>query len=145
MVRLWSLTIVVMCPRLSKIMEAYPSVWMRCNDHQFTAWFYLPSLRSLAIWLPTLQDVLVRELERNLGQLHTSAIARSMIGEEQTSRLLSRSHRHSETPPGSVSLMGRESRPRKQTWDSPDRQSSQQYRHRPIDLPGILPTVTCRR
>ena len=53
------------------------------NGGRFTAWFYLPSLLSLVIWLPTRRMCLCRSGKRktNLKQLQTLAIARVTIGE----------------------------------------------------------------
>lgn len=66
-----------------------------CDPDQFIAWLYLPSLRSLEIWLRSLKGLDTSLLGRqgdeawNLGNLHSLVLARSTIGEEPVRKLLS--------------------------------------------------------
>ena len=66
-------------------MDGYPL----CDPNQFMAWFHLPSIRSLSIWLRSCQDVITSQQQANLRNLHTLIIARSTIQEEEVPCLLS--------------------------------------------------------
>lgn len=61
-----------------------------CDPNQFMAWFHLPSIQSISIWLRSFQDVITGENQGNLSQLHTLVIARATIKEEHVPSLLSR-------------------------------------------------------
>lgn len=65
--------------------EGYPS----CNPDQFVAWFYLPSLHSLAIWLRTKEGLERPGRRANLAQLRNLVLARATIHEDQVPGLLS--------------------------------------------------------
>lgn len=69
---------------LSKMddVDGYPDF----NPDQFMAWFYLPSVKSLAIWLQSLKDV--KEEQPNLHQLHALVIARATVTESEIFTLL---------------------------------------------------------
>jgi len=69
--------------------EALTARYLPCNEDQSIARFYVQSLRSLTIWPPIRQIVLVSEGKANSEQLQTLAVARATIGEERASRLLS--------------------------------------------------------
>lgn len=60
-----------------------------CDPNQFMAWFHLPSIRSLSIWLQRSQDVITSQQQANLRHVHTLIIARSTIQEEEVPCLLS--------------------------------------------------------
>ena len=61
-----------------------------CDPDQFMAWFYLPSIRSLAIWLRNANDVISNKGQQsNLNQLHTLLLPRTTIDEEEVPLLLS--------------------------------------------------------
>ncbi|PKY06973.1 hypothetical protein P168DRAFT_301990 [Aspergillus campestris IBT 28561] len=62
--------------------EGYPD----CEPEQFKAWFYLPSLKALAIWLRDARDI---GNKSNLHQLHTLILARATISEQDVPHLLS--------------------------------------------------------
>lgn len=53
------------------------------------AWFRLPSIRSLSIWLRSFQDIITSQQQANLRHVHTLIIARSTIQEEEVPSLLS--------------------------------------------------------
>ena len=55
--------------------QGYPD----CEPEQFKAWFYLPSLKALAIWLRDARDI---DNKSNLHQLHTLILARATISEQ---------------------------------------------------------------
>ena len=61
-----------------------------CDPDQFMAWFHLPSINALAIWLRSFKDVLTLDSERQIHNLHTLILARSTIEEEDVARLLSK-------------------------------------------------------
>ncbi|KAJ5594250.1 uncharacterized protein N7459_000458 [Penicillium hispanicum] len=61
----------------------------QCNPAQFPAWFYLPSLQSLAIWLRTKQDIELPERCPSLSRLRCLILARTTIREGQVPSLLS--------------------------------------------------------
>ncbi|PLN82876.1 hypothetical protein BDW42DRAFT_165842 [Aspergillus taichungensis] len=62
--------------------EGYPD----CEPEQFKAWFYLPALKALAIWLRDARDI---NTNSNIHQLHTLILARATISEADVPRLLS--------------------------------------------------------
>ena len=66
-------------------MDGYPV----CDPNQFMAWFRLPSIRSLSIWLRSSQDIITSQQQANLRHVHTLIIARSTIQEEEVPSLLS--------------------------------------------------------
>ncbi|THC87500.1 hypothetical protein EYZ11_013053 [Aspergillus tanneri] len=76
-------------PRESLSTVGIPKDYPACNPYQFGAWFHLPSLRSLAIWLKTQQEFLIPGVLSNITQLNTLIIARSTIQEDQVPSLLS--------------------------------------------------------
>ena len=61
-----------------------------CDPDQFMAWFHLPSINSLSIWLRSFKDVLTMDSERQIRNLHTLVLARSTIEEGDVARLLSK-------------------------------------------------------
>lgn len=64
--------------------DGYPP----CDPDQFMAWFHLPSVISLAIWLRSLKDVTGLEERSNLDQLKTLIIARATVKESDILALL---------------------------------------------------------
>lgn len=63
-----------------------------CEPDQFMAWFYLPSLKSLAIWLRDARDIgtsAIVDRKTNLSQLHTLILTRPTIRELDVLFLLS--------------------------------------------------------
>lgn len=63
-----------------------------CEPEQFMAWFYLPSLKSLAIWLRDARDIgtsAIVDRKTNLDLLHTLILTRSTIREQDVPFLLS--------------------------------------------------------
>ena len=66
--------------------DGYPS----CDPDQFMAWFHLPSVQSISIWLRSFQGVITqKEKQGNLNNVHTLVIARATIKEEDVPSLLS--------------------------------------------------------
>lgn len=66
--------------------DGYPP----CDPNQFMAWFHLPSIQSISIWLRSFQDVNTQGKQQgNLNNLHTLVIARATIKEEDVPSLLS--------------------------------------------------------
>ena len=61
-----------------------------CDPDQFMAWFHLPSINSLSIWLRSFKDVLTMDSERQIRNLHTLVLARSTIEEGDIACLLSK-------------------------------------------------------
>ena len=60
-----------------------------CNPDQFRSWFFLPSLRSLEIWLQSLDGVLDEFTSRQtLARLKRLVLTHVAAGEEQFGRLL---------------------------------------------------------
>lgn len=66
-------------------LDGYPP----CDPGQFMAWFHLPSIQSISIWLRTFEDVILNEDQGNLSNLHTLVIARATIKEQDVPSLLS--------------------------------------------------------
>lgn len=64
--------------------DGYPP----CDPDQFMAWFYLTSVKSLAIWLRSVKDVTDLEEQSNLNQLQTLIIARATVKESDILALL---------------------------------------------------------
>ena len=64
--------------------DGYPP----CDPDQFMAWFYLPSVKSLAIWLRSMKGVTDLEERSNLDQLKTLLIARASVKESDLLSLL---------------------------------------------------------
>lgn len=62
-----------------------------CNPDQFPAWFYLPSLRSLKIWLRTKQGIEIPEATKKpeLPRLQRLILARTTIPESEVPKILS--------------------------------------------------------
>lgn len=60
-----------------------------CDPNQFMAWFHLPSIQSISIWLRSFQDVITGEDQGNLSKLHMLVVARATIKEEDVPSLLS--------------------------------------------------------
>ncbi|KAJ5084251.1 hypothetical protein NUU61_008830 [Penicillium alfredii] len=72
----------------------YPEIYQdrgypQCNPEQFPAWFYLPSLRSLKIWLQTKQGVELPDRTPDLSRLQRLILARTTIQEAQVPKVLS--------------------------------------------------------
>ena len=65
-------------------LDGYPP----CDPNQFMAWFHLPSIESVSIWLRSFQDVITGEDQGNLSKLHTLVVARATIKEEDVPSLL---------------------------------------------------------
>lgn len=61
--------------------EGYPS----CDPSQFMAWFHLPSVVSISIWLRDFPDILVSQ---QLEQVHTLVLARSTLADQEVYDLL---------------------------------------------------------
>lgn len=64
-----------------------------CDSEQFMAWFYLPSIQSLSIWLRSTEGVLnvnPNGQQPKLHQLHTLLLPRTTIDEADVSPLLSK-------------------------------------------------------
>ncbi|THC91499.1 hypothetical protein EYZ11_009030 [Aspergillus tanneri] len=62
-----------------------------CDPNQFMAWFHLPSIQSLSIWLRSFQEVITERSrpQANLNQLQTLVLARATIREDEVPDLLS--------------------------------------------------------
>ncbi|KAI9933579.1 hypothetical protein ASPWEDRAFT_619299 [Aspergillus wentii DTO 134E9] len=56
---------------------------------QFMAWFYLPSVQVLGVWLRSFKDVITEDRQPDLHNLHTLILARSTIEEVEVPSLLS--------------------------------------------------------
>ncbi|OGM41706.1 F-box domain protein [Aspergillus bombycis] len=65
--------------------DGYPA----CNPDQFMAWFYLPSLRHLSIWLRDISELQDNVPKLHLNNLETLILARTTISESDVSFLLS--------------------------------------------------------
>lgn len=65
--------------------DGYPP----CDPNQFMAWFHLPSIQPISIWLRSFQDVITGEEQGNLSNLHTLVVARATFKEEDVPSLLS--------------------------------------------------------
>ncbi|GAB1196227.1 hypothetical protein APSETT444_005495 [Aspergillus pseudonomiae] len=65
--------------------DGYPAY----NPDQFTAWFYLPSLRQLSIWLRDINQLREKAPTLNLTNLETLILARTTISESDIAFLLS--------------------------------------------------------
>ena len=59
-----------------------------CNRAQFIAWFYLPSVYRLEIWLRDVEEL--KAAPRDLSHLETLILARSAVSEEDVPFLLTR-------------------------------------------------------
>lgn len=60
-----------------------------CNPEQFPAWFYLPSLRSLKMWLRTKEGIELPDQPRpDLSRLQRLILARTTIPETQVPNIL---------------------------------------------------------
>lgn len=59
-----------------------------CNRAQFSAWFYLPSIYRLDMWLRDVEELKVAP--RDLSHLETLILARSTVSEEDVPFLLTR-------------------------------------------------------
>lgn len=80
--------------RLSETFEDFPTInegegYPLCDPDQFPAWFYLPSLKSLTIWLRTKESFELPDLPSNLPSLEKLILARTTINENQVPQLLS--------------------------------------------------------
>ncbi|KAL4807649.1 hypothetical protein BDV18DRAFT_106614 [Aspergillus unguis] len=60
-----------------------------CNPEQFAAWFYLPALRSLKIWLQTKKGIELPGRRPDLSRLKRLILARTTIQEAQIPDILS--------------------------------------------------------
>ncbi|KAE8360701.1 hypothetical protein BDV27DRAFT_37325 [Aspergillus caelatus] len=62
-----------------------------CDPDQFMAWFYLPAIQSLSIWLRSFKDVIAdyNSQQANLSQLQTLVLARTTITDDEVQDLLS--------------------------------------------------------
>lgn len=60
-----------------------------CNPNQFMAWFHLPSIKHLKLWIQSLQMLLPLQKRLHLDQLQTLLLARSTIDEEEVPQILS--------------------------------------------------------
>ncbi|KAJ5642746.1 hypothetical protein N7490_006746 [Penicillium lividum] len=62
-----------------------------CNPDQFPAWFYLPALRSLKIWLRTkrLESIEMPHRRLTLSRLERLVLTRATIQEDQVPKILS--------------------------------------------------------
>ena len=60
-----------------------------CNPEQFHAWFYLPALRSLKIWLRTKQGIELPHRRPDLSRLERLILTRATIQEAQVPGILS--------------------------------------------------------
>lgn len=60
-----------------------------CNPEQFPAWFYLPALRSLKIWLRTKQGIKLPDRDPDLSRLERLILSRATIQEAQVPSILS--------------------------------------------------------
>lgn len=77
-------------PFLSDEAEDYMDGLPKCNPDQFRAWFFLPSLKSLEIWLQSLDGVLDEFASRQtLARLERLVLTHVAASEEQVGRLLS--------------------------------------------------------
>ena len=59
-----------------------------CEPEQFMAWFHLPGIQSLEIWLRSLQALDRRDCMWNLAKVHTLVLARSTVDYEAIRYLL---------------------------------------------------------
>lgn len=62
--------------------EGYPS----CDPSQFMAWFHLPSVVSISIWLRDFEDIITSQ--KQLEQVHTLVLARSTLADQEVYDLL---------------------------------------------------------
>lgn len=60
-----------------------------CDPDQFMAWFHLPSVRSISIWLREFEGILSQENEGILSNVHTLVLARSLVSDKNLPSLLS--------------------------------------------------------
>lgn len=67
-----------------QIQDSFPA---SCNNDQFLAWFHLPSLRHLEVWLRDITG-LKKKPVTNLTRLQTLILARATIAEEDVTILL---------------------------------------------------------
>lgn len=80
--------------RRATIFDDYPEIleeegYPLCNTDQFPPWFYLPSLRSLTIWLRTKQSLGMPDGRPDLTRLERLIVPRATINEDQVPTLLS--------------------------------------------------------
>ncbi|KAJ5997661.1 hypothetical protein N7522_009321 [Penicillium canescens] len=66
----------------------FPDPFPICDPEQFAGWFYLPSLKSLEIWLQSFQGVKLSKLA-HLAQLDRLVLTESYIDEDEVRDLLS--------------------------------------------------------
>lgn len=69
--------------RLEKV-DGYPP----CDPGQFMAWFHLPKVQSISIWLRNFEGVITSEEQGNLSNLQTLVLARATISDEDVPTLL---------------------------------------------------------
>ncbi|KAE8135969.1 hypothetical protein BDV38DRAFT_284444 [Aspergillus pseudotamarii] len=68
----------------------YPDSYPPYNPDQFMAWFCLPSLRYLRIWLRDIGELQESKFDLDLSKLETLVLARTTISEKEINFLLSR-------------------------------------------------------
>lgn len=68
------------------------------DPDQFMAWSYLPSIKSLSIWLRSVKDLVCER--SNLRQLHTLLLVRETINETDVLPLLAPNYVSENSPPG---------------------------------------------
>ncbi|KAE8423636.1 hypothetical protein BDV36DRAFT_290309 [Aspergillus pseudocaelatus] len=68
----------------------YPDSYPPYNPDQFMAWFCLPSLRHLSIWLRDIAELQETKPDLDLNKLETLVLARTTISEGDVNFLLSR-------------------------------------------------------
>lgn len=66
--------------------EHYPEGYPSCDPSQFMAWFHLPSVVSISIWLQNFQDAITSQ--KQLEQVHTLVLARSTLADQEVYDLL---------------------------------------------------------
>lgn len=64
--------------------DGYPP----CDPDQFMAWFHLPSVQSISIWLRSFEGVITSEKQGNLSNLNTLVLARATIRDQDVPSLL---------------------------------------------------------
>lgn len=68
------------------LVESFPEGYPSCEPDQFMAWFHLPFVESISIWLRSFRDAITSQ--EQLKRVHTLVLARSTLTYEEVRNLL---------------------------------------------------------